>query len=94
MFLQEELSPTSFESRHFASILLEPRSLVLVRDDMYTKYLHGIADREEDVIHEKVVNLASTSAKLGDTLKRTTRVSLTIRNVHKVLKTQIRLGRR
>lgn len=80
----------SFESRHFISILLEPRSLILVKESMYKNYLHGIAERKEDTITDLVANLdLCPNVKLGDVLQRTTRVSLTIRHVPKVLKSKI-----
>ena len=82
----KENSDKLLKDRLFASVLLEPRSLILVCDDMYKVHLHGIEDRSCDVITDKVVNLHYTSAQLGDELKRDTRVSLTIRNVPKVLK--------
>ncbi len=85
----------SFADRHFASVLLQPRSLILVMDEMYTKYLHGIAERTEDVITDKVANTEECRVSSGDILNRaTTRVSLTIRHVPKVLKTKLFLGRR
>ena len=77
---------SSLKNRHFLSVLLEPRSLILVCNDMYKVHLHGIEERTEDDITEKVANLKSVSVNLGDKLKRETRVSLTIRNVPKVLK--------
>lgn len=80
----------SFESRHFLSILLEPRSLILVKESMYENYLHGIAEQKEDKITDIVANLNHClGVKLGDVLQRTTRVSLTIRHVPKVLKSKI-----
>ena len=80
---------TLFEDRHFLSLLLEPRSLVLIRDDMYKVHLHGIREKLCDVITDKVANVDLTSAELGDEMKRETRVSLTIRNVPKVLKAKL-----
>ena len=85
----ENESDILLKDRHFASVLLEPRSLVLVSDDMYKVHLHGIADRLCDVVTDKVANLHSTSAQIGDELERGTRVSLTIRNVPKVLKAKL-----
>ncbi|XP_005106234.1 alpha-ketoglutarate-dependent dioxygenase alkB homolog 6 isoform X2 [Aplysia californica] len=85
---------SSFKDRHFLSVLLEPRSLVLVCDEMYKVHLHGIDERTCDVITEKVANLDFISAKVGDQLERGTRVSLTIRNVPKVLKTSLFFNRK
>lgn len=69
-------------------ILLERRSLVIVKDDMYSKYLHCIKENEEDVVSD-CVNLQNCGDKYCDLLKRTTRVSLTIRHVPKVLKLKL-----
>ena len=82
---------SSFESRFLTSLLLEPRSLVLVRDDMYNTYLHGIAETCSDDVTERIANLDVTQARVGDVLERGTRVSLTIRVVPKVLKMKFNL---
>jgi alkylated DNA repair protein alkB family protein 6 len=87
---------SSLKSRHFLSLLLEPRSLVVLEEDMYIKYLHGIQMQTEDVIDEKIKNLKYCRQRLEkDTiLQRQTRVSLTIRHVPNVLKVKIQLGRK
>ncbi|KAK3092614.1 hypothetical protein FSP39_004992, partial [Pinctada imbricata] len=88
-------SSTALNERYFCSVLLEPRSLLLVCDDMYKVYLHGIAERTKDVITNKVVNLDQcTDVASGCTVQRTTRVSLTIRHVQKILKSKVLLGKR
>ena len=56
---------------------------------MYTCYLHGIQERTADLVDDKVANIQSCQAKLGDVLTRGTRISLTIRYVPKVLKVQL-----
>lgn len=38
-------------------VILEKRSLVVLQDDMYTKYLHSISEIKEDVIKPSCVNL-------------------------------------
>ena len=85
---------SDFQSRFLCSLLLEPRSLVLVQDDMYNTYLHGIDEVTEDLLSDKVANLDMTDSKIGDVLKRDTRVSLTIRVVPKVLRAKLLLGHR
>ncbi|XP_021347350.1 alpha-ketoglutarate-dependent dioxygenase alkB homolog 6-like isoform X1 [Mizuhopecten yessoensis] len=86
---------TSLDERHFVSILLEPRSLVFVAEDMYKLHLHGIAERTSDVITDKVANLdMCKSVSVGDKLTRSARVSLTIRHVPKTLKAKLFLGKR
>lgn len=84
---------SSFEDRYFLSILLEPRSLILVCDDMYKIHLHGIAERTTDVVTNKIANISATTATEGDVLERKTRVSLTIRYVPKILKTKFLFGK-
>ncbi|XP_033014514.1 alpha-ketoglutarate-dependent dioxygenase alkB homolog 6 [Lacerta agilis] len=86
--------PQTEDQRHFLSLLLKPRSLLVLREDMYCRYLHGIRPVTEDAVTEKVANAGMCDAELGDMLQRGTRVSLTIRHVPKVLKTSIFLGRR
>lgn len=74
------------------SVLLEPKSLFLLTEDLYHNHLHGIAERTCDVT-EKVANLDACNAALADTLQRTTRISLTIRKVPKILKFKLNLAR-
>ncbi|GAB1601435.1 alpha-ketoglutarate-dependent dioxygenase alkB homolog 6-like [Argonauta hians] len=82
-----EESTTSQEDRHLLSILLEPRSLILVKDSIYLNYLHGIAERDEDIVTDKISNLDRCSGvNIGDVVKRTCRLSLTIRHVPKTIK--------
>ncbi|XP_037136474.1 alpha-ketoglutarate-dependent dioxygenase alkB homolog 6 [Syngnathus acus] len=82
------------EDRHLFSLLLRPRSLLVLQDDAYQNLLHGIGAREMDVLTDKVLNLRGAVARPGETLTRGTRVSLTIRHVPKVLKTKLLLGRK
>ena len=76
------------ESRYLLSVLLESNSLLVLTDDMYMGFLHGISERSKDTITEKICNLEQLGTKipLGTVLQRSTRVSLTIRNVPKALK--------
>ncbi|RDD44295.1 Alpha-ketoglutarate-dependent dioxygenase alkB-like protein 6 [Trichoplax sp. H2] len=85
----EDGDTTNFKKRYLASLLLEPRSLLILKNDLYTNYLHGIQERTTDVVDEKVVNIKFCQSKLGDVLTRKTRISLTIRHVPKVLKVQL-----
>lgn len=80
------------ESRgKICQLLLERCSLVVIRDNMYTKYLHSIQEIESDTINEGCANLLNCGKQyvIGDKIKRDTRVSLTIRNVIKVLKIKL-----
>ncbi|RZF37105.1 hypothetical protein LSTR_LSTR013801 [Laodelphax striatellus] len=73
------------------SLLVERRSLLVLQDDMYSKYLHGIAEVCDDVISDDLANLHQTgqSFKMGERLNRDTRISLTIRHVPKTTKLKI-----
>uniref|UniRef100_A0A7E4V9M9 Fe2OG dioxygenase domain-containing protein n=1 Tax=Panagrellus redivivus TaxID=6233 RepID=A0A7E4V9M9_PANRE len=79
----DEKNPKAFPERYVGSMLLQPRSLILIRGEAYESHLHGIADRTADEITEKIFN---RPAKLtpGIGLERGTRISLTIRNVPNV----------
>jgi alkylated DNA repair protein alkB family protein 6 len=78
-------------------ILQEPRSLLITTDDLYTEYLHGIADVDEDVnlSAETVANwdlLGSPDLFRDGHNPRQMRVSLTYREVLKVIRVGNRLG--
>ncbi|XP_067000721.1 alpha-ketoglutarate-dependent dioxygenase alkB homolog 6 isoform X1 [Anabrus simplex] len=77
------------------SLLLERRSLLILQDDMYHKYMHSIAEVEDDIVTDKVANLKTCGIQYiqGQTLKRSTRISLTIRHVPRTSRFQIRLGK-
>ncbi len=72
------------------SLLLQPRSLVVFKEEMYHVYLHGIEERTNDVITPKTI-IPDKNGKItvGDQLERKTRISLTIRHVPKVLKLKL-----
>lgn len=79
-------------------ILQERRSLLISTDDIYTEYLHGIADIEEDVnlSAETVANwerLRDPQAFINGQNQRLTRTSLTYRDVLKVSKLGNNLGK-
>lgn len=88
--LQEQ--PQTEENRYLFSLLVRPRSLLILQEDMYKKLLHGIHGCEEDPLTEKVLNLAE--GENGMILTRGTRVSLTIRHVPKIIKNKFFLGRK
>jgi alkylated DNA repair protein alkB family protein 6 len=81
-------SGVSLQERYITSILLEPRSLVVLTEDLYIKYLHGIEARTSDPCTTDICNLGKCAKVLsiGSALERQTRVSLTIRHVPKVIK--------
>ncbi|KAJ9150814.1 Calpain [Pleurostoma richardsiae] len=72
-------------------ILQEPRSLLITTEDLYTDYLHGIADTDKDIdlSEETIANwslLRSPTSFEGGRNLRQTRTSLTYRDVLKVSK--------
>jgi len=78
-------------------ILQEPRSLLITTDQLYTDYLHGIADIEEDVDlnPNTVANwdlLRSPDAYANGTHVREIRTSLTYRDVLRVSKVANKFG--
>ncbi|XP_018432407.1 PREDICTED: alpha-ketoglutarate-dependent dioxygenase alkB homolog 6 [Nanorana parkeri] len=90
---EEDQVPKTEEQRYALSLLLEPRSLLVLREDLYKNYLHGIHPRTQDTLSHRVANLEKCMAQAEETLARGTRVSLTIRYVPKVLKAAIFLGK-
>ncbi len=79
-------------------ILQEPRSLLITTDSLYTDYLHGIDDIDEDVDltpDSGVINwslLRDPDVFAGGRNSRETRTSLTYRDVLKVSKVGTRLA--
>jgi len=78
-------------------ILQEPRSLLVTTDDLYTDFLHGIADIEEDIglSAENIANwdlLRSRSDFAAGRNIRATRTSLTYRDVMQVSKLGAKFG--
>lgn len=78
-------------------VLQEARSLLITTDELYTDYLHGIADVKEDVdlSADTVVNwsLLRDPGTFEDGRNvRQTRTSLTYRDVLKVSKAANRIG--
>lgn len=69
--------------------------MLLLKDEMYQTFLHGIAEREVDVVTDKICNLAHLDkpVNIGEHLRRTTRVSLTIRFVPKTIKLKLKFGK-
>lgn len=79
-------------------ILQEPRSLLITTDDLYTQYLHGIADAQADVglSPETVSNwgmLRKPDGFANGVNQRSTRTSLTYRDVLKVSKLGNNIGK-
>jgi alkylated DNA repair protein alkB homolog 6 len=50
-------------------VLLEPRSVIITTSELYTGYLHGIEDRDEDIFEldqDGVLRLGHTSAPIAN----------------------------
>ncbi|KAL7920484.1 hypothetical protein ACQKWADRAFT_322094 [Trichoderma austrokoningii] len=78
-------------------IIQEPRSLLITTATLYTDYLHGISDIEQDLnlSADTIVNwplLRDVESFAGGQSVRQTRTSLTYRDVLKVSKVGNRLG--
>lgn len=77
-------------------LLIEAGSLVVLKDDMYKKYLHSIEEISSDLITSDIANIDRCAVefkdKIGKTVERGRRISLTIRNVPKTSKVQLKLG--
>ena len=87
-------SGDSVKLDRIGSVYLQPRSLYVATENVYTEYLHGI--REEinfDLKSEKILNVdvLEKAEKFDylDMLERSKRVSITIRHVPKVLKNKL-----
>lgn len=87
---------TSCEKRKLVcQLLIEPGSLLILKDDMYNKYLHSISDVTEDLITNNIANIercVGFKNRIGEIVKRDRRISLTIRNVPKTSKLKLKLG--
>jgi len=82
----------TFNRSKIGSMLLEPRSLFVSRNDMYKKFLQGIEEVREDTVDDQIFNLNRCNpkvVKLGRKLTRGTRISLTIRNIPRVSKMSV-----
>lgn len=90
---QDDLE-SSLKDRYIGSFLLEQRSLVCFKNDLYHVYMHGIEEVCEDDLKERhffnkhTVELDLTKSPL----KRGTRISLTIRNFPKILNVKLKFG--
>lgn len=65
-----------------ASVVCQPRSLLVFRDAAYTDCLHGIDFTAEEAVDGSVVNAEQCGLRPGDTVARSgARTSLTVRRV-------------
>ena len=63
------------------SIMVEPRSLIIFSQELYSCYLHGIDDVLEETIDKSSIIPENSGFQVGDTLARELRESATIRHV-------------
>lgn len=84
-------------TRYIGTFLLERRSLVCFKEEMYHKYLHGIREiKVDDVGKSNILNGKSLELGLDNVtlLERSTRTSVTIRYFPKVLNMKLKFGKR
>lgn len=76
------------------SFLLEPRSLLILQDKLFSHYLHCIEEVKEDLLDDSIINLNKCSDQFdkNSTIHRDTRISLTIRHVPKTSSFKINIG--
>lgn len=75
-------------------ILVERRSLLMIKDDAYHHYLHSIRERTEDLIAPTIANIemCENVNEQNRVLQRSKRISLTIRHVPKTSKLKLKFG--
>lgn len=71
-------------------LLVEPRSLLILKDDLYNRFMHSISEVEQDDLKDPLLR---NSPGLSETITRSTRFSLTIRNVPKTSKMKLKFGK-
>jgi len=104
--LSDDETDSTLQQRFLGSVLVQPRSLVIVRDEAYTNCLHGIKEVTKDTVSESIFNRkqinllgstedsGATPAEIAEVLERGRRISLTIRHFPKVVKSKIFLRRK
>lgn len=92
-FTKRESSGDEATREVLFKLLLEPRSLLILKDTLYSDYMHGICEINEDTLCDRICNydLCENTYKIGDHLvRRSPRISLTIRNVPKTSKMKLK----
>jgi alkylated DNA repair protein alkB family protein 6 len=88
--LKQNETESNLDERYTFSLILEPRSLLILQEDMYKCYLHGIKEIKEDTIDSNLVKnfdrLNQNIYQNNCVIQRETRTSLTIRHVPKIYK--------
>lgn len=90
----EEKGGGGGDEQNRVQILVERRSLLMIKDDAYHKYLHSIEERTEDVILPDISNIemCEMTNDKNRVLQREKRISLTIRHVPKTSKMKLKFG--
>lgn len=93
-FLEPKDKEEDVSMSHAFSLLLEPRSLLILKDELFSHYLHCIEEVKEDSLDDNIVNLnmCSDVYTKGSTVTRDTRISLTIRHVPKTSTFKLNIG--
>lgn len=93
-FLEPSDNADSSFMSHAFSLLLEPRSLLILQDQLFSHYLHTIEEITEDILNDSIanMNLCSKNYVRGSTIPRDTRISLTIRHVPKTSTFKLNIG--
>lgn len=84
----ENVAPSILEPAF--KLLVEPRSLLILKDDLYHRYMHSISEVENDDLSDPMLRNKSGSSGI---MTRSTRFSLTIRNVPKTSKMKLKFGK-
>jgi alkylated DNA repair protein alkB family protein 6 len=86
MTFRKRLEPSQIGTEYdgdIFSVFLEPRSLFVFEDSLYTDYMHGISFDRESIIGEvNCINQAVTGVRTGEVITRRDRISLTIRHMY------------
>lgn len=91
---ENKLTRSEKTGQDVVQILVEPRSLLMIKDDAYHKYMHSISEIEEDLICPSIANIGMCEMvyEKNKKMRRQKRVSLTIRHVPKTTKLKLKFG--
>ncbi|KAG5674435.1 hypothetical protein PVAND_004406 [Polypedilum vanderplanki] len=72
-------------------LFIAPRSLLILKDNLYKDYMHGISEITEDNLDDPTLkNVVTKISESSNVLARSTRYSLTIRNVPRTSKMKLK----
>lgn len=71
-------------------VIVEPRSLLVLKNELYHNYMHSISEFEEDFLDDPLIRNKEKTSYSDKVLKRSTRYSLTIRHVPKTSKLKLK----